>query len=158
MDSSSTHSPTVETSIRKLRTFLDELMESGADIPAICRLIAETRLGLMEQWKADHPHEKDNPFTQEKVASRVGITLGAYGAFERGKTEPSLLRLREIALALGLERDYFSPTGDLASAAARFAAEADRFQRIGNSLETLVEQFQALLPDGPPAPAPDEHD
>lgn len=97
-------------------------MERAGDTsrPAISQRIAATRKRLQEQWKADHANERPNRFSQEEVARRVGVSLGAYGAWERNR-EPDLERLRQIAKALDLDADYFSPTGDLASATARVA-------------------------------------
>jgi transcriptional regulator with XRE-family HTH domain len=157
MSTSSTCSPSPETSVRKLRTFLGELMAQGASTPAICQRIRETRERLQEQWKADHPGERGNPFTQEKVAGRIGqdgITVGAYGAFERYR-EPDMQRLREIAQALGLDEDYFMPMGDLATATARVEAEADRLAKTTDAMEELLGQLRALLPPGAPAQARD---
>lgn len=144
MRSQGIHSGAVETPVRKLRTFLVDLMETAGDNrPAISQKIRDTRKRLHDEWKADHPGEKDNPFTQEAVARRVPVTLGAYGAWERGKIEPSLQRLRQVAVALGLDEDYFSPSGDLASATARLEAEADRLAEIRQGLEQLLPVLQS---------------
>lgn len=122
-------------------------MESAGESdgrPAICRRINDTRRRQQERWKADHPGERDNPYTQEAVARRVGVTLGAYGAWERSR-EPELFRLRQIATALGLDEDYFSPTGDLASATARVEAEADQLAEIRVELKELLPVLRALV-------------
>lgn len=147
MGSSSVYSAAVETTPRKLRTLLVELMESAGENegrPAICRRINETRRRQQERWKADHPGERENPYTQEAVARRIGVTLGAYGAWERTR-EPELFRLRQIAVALGLDEDYFSPTGDLASATARVEAEADQLAEIRGELQELLPVLRALV-------------
>lgn len=160
MDSSSTDTQTPATSVRKLRSFLDELMAAGVDTPALCHRIQAVRKGLYDQWKADHPGEKGNPFSQEKVAARIGdegITTGAYGDFER-KTEPSMGRLRQIAKALDLDENYFTPEGDPATAMARLEAEADRLARAADALTALLERIERLLPPEGHAQAPDEPD
>lgn len=147
MASATVYSGASETTVRKLRTLLGELMESAGESdgrPAICRRINDTRRRQQEQWKADHPGERDNPYTQESVARRVGVTLGAYGAWERTR-EPELFRLRQIATALGLDEDYFSPTGDLASATARVEAEADQLAEIRGELRELLPVLRALV-------------
>lgn len=128
--------------------------------PAISARIRRTREDLQEQWDADHPGENGNPYTQEKVASRVGpsgVTVGAYRKFETVR-EPKLSRLRQIAVALELDEDYFLPTGNLASATARLEAEADRFAGLGVRLEGVVGALEALLPDPPPERTPDAPD
>jgi transcriptional regulator with XRE-family HTH domain len=135
------------------------MAQGDAELPAISRRIRETRERLQKQWERDHPGKRGNPFTQANVAARVGatgITAKAYGDFERGKTEPSLLRLRETALALGLDEDYFMPTGDLVTTTARLEAEADRLHETVDVLAGLLEPLRALLPAEPPAQAPDE--
>jgi transcriptional regulator with XRE-family HTH domain len=150
MSSQGIHSEAVETPTRKLRTFLSELMESAGEAskrPAICQRIHDTRDRLRKQWNADHPGERGNPFTQEAVARRVGpdgVTLGAYGAWERTR-EPELYRLRQIATALGLDEDYFAPSGDLASATARVEAEADRLARQNDQIEELLAALRSQL-------------
>lgn len=155
MDSASTHTPTGETSARIFRTFWGQLEDQ--DTPALCLRIRSARERLQEQWKATHPGERGNPYTQEKVANRMGITTGAYGAFERYR-EPDMQRQREIAAALGLDEDYFSPSADLASATARVEAEADRLRRLGDSLEELLTHLRAQTPAAPPAQAQSEPD
>ncbi len=41
---------------------------------------------------------KGKDFTQEYMATKLGITPGAYAKMERGETDPSLTRLKEIAV------------------------------------------------------------
>ena len=41
--------------------------------------------------------------TQEELARRVGTTQSAIARIERGRTEPSLSRIREIVRACGLD-------------------------------------------------------
>lgn len=162
MGKSSTGSAAPSTSVRKLRTFLDDVMSQAADAasrPAICQRIRDKRKELQRQWKDEHPGEKGNPFTQERVAARLadfGVTPKTYGEYERFK-EPSIQRLREIATALSLDEDYFAPTGDLATAAARLEAEGDRLQLIGDQLGDLVGELRVRLgleEDAPPAGEP----
>lgn len=130
-----------------------------SDTPALCLHIRQTRERLQEQWKAEHPTERGNPFTQERVAQRVGagLTTKSYGDFERFR-EPDMQRLREIATALNLDQDYFMPSGDLATATARVEAEADRLSRTTDAMESLLEQLRALLPPEAPAQAPSERE
>lgn len=151
MGSQAIDSSAVETTTRKLRNFLDEMVgQAGEDEarPAICQRIRDTRDHLFKQWKADHPRQRPNPFSQEEVARRVGVSLGGYGAWER-TLEPDLQRLREIAVALELDEDYFAPTGNLATATARLEAEADRFAGLGDRLEDVLAGLEALVPGAP---------
>ncbi len=67
--------------------------------PAICRRIRRLRDSLKEQFGSD--------FSQESVARRVGISLKAYRAYESFR-EPRGERLKQIAVALGQDEDYFS--------------------------------------------------
>lgn len=149
MDSQAVHIGAVETPASKMRTFLAELMEQASQRPAICERVRSTRLRLKESWAADHPGDRDNPFTQEEVARRVGVTLGAYSAWEKTR-EPDLARLRQIAAALALDEDYFSPTGDLASATARVEAEADRLATVTDHLTSFLEELKSQLAAGSP--------
>jgi transcriptional regulator with XRE-family HTH domain len=111
---------------------------------------------LKAQWELEHPGQRGNPFTQEQVAQRIGITLSAYGRFERTR-EPNLARLRQIAVALGLDEDYFLPSGDLTAATARVEAEADRLRRQGDELAQLLETLRALVPTDQSSPSEHEH-
>lgn len=127
-----------------MRSFVDDLMRDASKTrPAICERIQQTRRALFVEWRASHPGT-DNPYSQENVARRVGVTLGGYGGWER-HVEPNLSRLRQIAVALNLDEDYFLPSGDLASATARVEAEADRLAGIGGQLEVLVEALARAL-------------
>ena len=44
--------------------------------------------------------------SQEKLSELSGISKNFIGAIERGKSEPSITTLEQIALALGVEFDY----------------------------------------------------
>jgi transcriptional regulator with XRE-family HTH domain len=139
-----------------MRTFLAELMEES-QAPAISQRLKATRERLKAKWAAENPGEPDNPFTQEEIARRIGVTLGAYGGWEN-KKEPSLMRLRQAALAFGLDEDYFSPTGDLATATARVEAEADRFGAVIDQVEAFLAMLKSQLGVEPVEPPPDEHE
>lgn len=125
--------------------------QASTERPALSQRIWQTRIRLRDEWTHEHPKERGNPFTQEAMAARVGVTLGAYGAWERAK-EPKPARLREIALALGLDEDYFLPSGDLTAATARVEAEADRMSSMADQMEVLLQQLQARLATEAPAP------
>lgn len=165
MTTSNADSPTLETQTRKLRTFLTDVMAAaGDDTPAICKRIRQTRERLYQEWTAEHGTKRGNPFTQEKVARRIvsaedpqGITVGAYGAFERFR-EPSLERLRQIAFAFNLDEDYFLPSSDLASATARVDAEAVRLAEVGDEFAELLKALRTLVEDPAPGPSPSELD
>jgi transcriptional regulator with XRE-family HTH domain len=127
-------------------------------LPAICLRIRKTRRELFDRWAAENPNEQGmNPYSQEQVASRVGITRNAYRAFER-RREPSLARLRQIAAALGLDDDYFSPRADRASVTARLEAEADRYAEMNDRLQALIEALQALLAEQASQPTPGDNE
>lgn len=143
MRTSSSHTSGVQTDVALMRTFLDHVM-SAAETPPISARIRKKREELQTAWDADHPGENGNPFTQEKVAGRVGITLGAYRKLETER-EPKMNRLRQIALALYLDEDFFLPTQDLTSATARLEAETDRIRGLGDDLESLLGDLRARL-------------
>lgn len=44
--------------------------------------------------------------TQSEIASRLNISTSTYGDYERGRTEPDLQTLREIAIILDVSIDY----------------------------------------------------
>ena len=133
MGTSSTDTSGHATNVRKLRSFLLDLMEA-AEVPAICARVRRVRESITD--------EEGKRLTQEKAAARVGVTAKAYRKWETTR-EPSSKRLREIALAFGLERDYFLPTGDLAAATGRVEAEADRLKELGDRLETFLEGLKS---------------
>lgn len=155
MGKSSTGKGATATKVRSLRTLLAEAMTvaaEAAETPAICARIRQTRERLKDQWSSEHPGERGNPFTQEAVASRLDATVKTYRSYE-ATTEPKSWRLREIAVALGLDGDYFLPSGDLASATARLEAEADRLKVIGDDLQALLAAARAQLDQQPTARA-----
>jgi transcriptional regulator with XRE-family HTH domain len=134
-----------------------EQADEQSNVPAICVRIRKTRERLSDEWKAANPGQRGNPFTQERIAARMGLTTKSYGDYERGR-EPDLQRLREIALAFSLDEDYFAPSGDLASATARVEAEADRFAKATDQVEDLLAALRAQLgvePAAPPLAEPD---
>lgn len=135
---------------------MEEAQENLA-VPAISQRIRATRERLQEQWKADHPGQRGNPFTQERVAATLRLTTKSYGDYERSR-EPDLPRLREIARAFNLDEDYFSPTGDLATATARIEAEAERLRLGNDEMQALLATLRAQLKEGSPAPARAEPD
>lgn len=153
MRSQALQSGDLETSVRKVRTFLSDLMEAAGDtseIPAISRRIRKARERKHDEWEAEHGTGRGNPFTQEAVAHRIGVSLSGYGNWERGKTEPALARLRQIAVALGLDEDYFSPTGDLASVTARLEAEADQLGAVREELQGFLPVLRSLVQERAP--------
>lgn len=148
MRSQALQSGDLETSVRKVRTFLTDLMEAAGDtseIPAISRRIRTARERRQEEWEAENGTGRGNPYTQEAMARQLEVSLSGYGNWERGRTEPTLARLRQIAVALGLDEDYFSPTGDLASATARVEAEADRLAELREDLQELLPVLRSLV-------------
>lgn len=114
------------------------------EIPAISLRIRKARERKHDEWSAEHGTERGSPYTQEAMARTIGLSLSGFGNLERGKTEPKLQRLRQIAVALGFDEDYFSPTGDLASATARVEAEADRLGEIREELQELLPLLRSL--------------
>jgi transcriptional regulator with XRE-family HTH domain len=138
-----------------VHSFFADLMKAS-ERPAICQRIKAVRTQRMADWDLEHPGERGNPYTQEQVAQRIGITLGAYGQFERTR-EPNLARLRQIAVALFLDEDYFLPSGDLTAATARVEAEADRLRRQGDEFEQLLATLRGLVPTDQSSPSEHEH-
>lgn len=149
MRTSSVHTPSVQTNVARLRTVLNQVM-AAAETPALSGRIRKKREALQQAWEANNPGKNGNPFTQEKVAGRVGITLGAYRKLETER-EPKPSRLRQIALALKLDEDFFLPSQDLTSATGRLEAETERLRGLGDDLESLLgdlrSRVQAVKPD-----------
>lgn len=106
MSTSSTRTKEPQTEMRKLRTFIDDLM-AGVRTPPICRRIRELREERFERDKqAAREERRANRFSQEAVAQRVGVSLKAYRAYEDTR-EPDYERRQQIALALDLPEDFF---------------------------------------------------
>jgi hypothetical protein len=99
------HTKSQQTNLRNLRRILVETMES-VPLPPISVLIRETRERLRDEAKADGGQAAAAEFSQEAIARRIGVSLGAYAAYELGR-EPDYGRRRQIALALGFNEDYF---------------------------------------------------
>jgi transcriptional regulator with XRE-family HTH domain len=93
---------------------------SELELPDICRRIREDR--------------EATGVTQEEMARRLYLSLGAYAAYERGR-EPRLARLRQIALALGLPEDHYETP---AQAPSEDAELVERLERIERALQELV--------------------
>lgn len=76
--------------------------------------------------------------TQEELARRVGTTQSAIARIERGRTAPSLERLRELVRACGLDLELrLVPLDDSAWSVAR--------SNLALSVEARVRQHQATL-------------
>ena len=76
--------------------------------------------------------------TQEGLSRRVGTTQSAIARVERGRTEPSLRRVREIVRACGLELGTtLSPEEDSDWGLA--------LRNLGLSVDQRVRQHQAAL-------------
>jgi transcriptional regulator with XRE-family HTH domain len=56
---------------------------------------------------------------QESVATELGISITAYSKIERGKTNPSILRLNQIAKCLGVSVFDFLTGLNIASASVK---------------------------------------
>lgn len=106
MSTSSTRTKDPQTEMRKVRTFLDDLM-AGVRTPPICRRIRELREERFELDKqAAREERRANRFSQEAMAQRVGVSLKAYRAYEDTR-EPDYERRQAIAAALDLPDDFF---------------------------------------------------
>lgn len=104
----------------------------AAEAPVLCRRIRDARLRVAH-------------ISQEEAARRVGLSLKAYRAYEVFR-EPSIRRLREIALAFGLEENYFVVTNgsDPGSAALEHKVDAE-LREIKTRLERLERTVAHLV-------------
>jgi len=123
MRMSSAHTKHRYRNARTLRKLLTDAM-GELEIPEICQRIREAR--------------ERAGVTQEEMARRLFLSLGAYAAYER-RREPRLSRLRQIAQALGLPEDYFENPAPALPAEDDFA---DRLGRIERVLEELVARLE----------------
>lgn len=150
MTLSSMHTPDPTTNLRTLRSFLDLTMRDAAKMlktPATCKRIRELREEKQEVWAADHPGERGNPFTQESMAHRIGITRDAYRQLETTR-EPKLERLRDIAEALEKPFGYFIEEHGSQEEFAQILAAVQETQA------QMLEEIQALRKElGNPARA-----
>ena len=121
--------------------------EAATPAPPISQWVRRTRERLQKEWSAKQGAERGNPFTQEAVARRVGVTLKTYNLWENHRV-PRPHRLRQIATALWLDAEYFLPTADVATATALLVAEVDRLRTAGDGLEDLLGGLRALVGEG----------
>lgn len=49
---------------------------------------------------------KENKYTQEEMAKKLGITTSAYGFYEQGKTVPDASKVLELARMFDVTTDY----------------------------------------------------
>ena len=89
-------------------------------------------------------YRKDLGFTQEQLAERLGVTLGAVSKWERGSSEPDLSYIMDLAELFHVSVDAligFSMRG------ADADAEADRIEELMNraSFEELEEECENAL-------------
>lgn len=104
----------------------------AAEAPALCRRIRDARLSVAR-------------ISQEEAARRLGLSLKAYRAYEVFR-EPSLRRLREIALAFGLDEEHFLASNGSADASSAFEHKVDtelreikiRLERLERALAQLA--------------------
>ena len=49
---------------------------------------------------------EENNFTQQEIASKIGLTKGAYGCYERGVSVPDALTLLQLSKIFDVTTDY----------------------------------------------------
>jgi len=147
ISTSSARTKETQTQVRKLRTFLSDLMEGSersTDPPPICARIRELREERKARDKetARREHRK-NKFTQEAFAHGVGVTLKAYSAYESFR-EPDYEKRKIIARLLELPEDYFegqvSTTQELRDLRGELAEVREQNIRIEQKLDELLDQ------------------
>jgi len=79
--------------------------------PPICARIRATRDRLRQEALDRGEKEKARQLTQQGIAERLHLSLGAYAAYEKTR-EPAYYRRREIAKVFGLAADYFDAPGE----------------------------------------------
>jgi transcriptional regulator with XRE-family HTH domain len=108
---------------------------SAADAPVLCRRIRAARLG------AAH-------ISQEEAARRLGLSLKAYRAYELFR-EPSVRRLREIALAFGLDEEHFLASNGTENARSghehKLEAELQELKTRLERVERALAQLTTLV-------------
>lgn len=50
---------------------------------------------------------KENKYTQEEMAKKLGVTTSAYGFYEQGRIVPDTLKILELANMFNVTTDYF---------------------------------------------------
>lgn len=86
--------------------------------------------------------------TQENIAVELDITAGAYAKIERGETDPSITRLKQIADILKVDvtfffQDHSAALSMVAESENRYTAYASR-EDVEN-LSQLIKQINAKL-------------
>lgn len=89
-------------------------------------------------------YRKEKHMTQAVLAEEVGVDSETISRFERGTALPSLLRLFEIAQALGVG------VGDLLAEASTFTRDTERavagiFDEINPEDQRLLRQIAGLM-------------
>ena len=49
---------------------------------------------------------KENKYTQEEMAKKLGVTTSAYGFYEQGRIVPDTLKILELANMFNVTTDY----------------------------------------------------
>lgn len=76
-------------------------------------------------------------FNQQDMATKLGITAGAYAKIERGETDPSITRLYSIADILGIEIELI----------LRDTIELSNIEVSNKEIETIHSQIATLNKD-----------
>lgn len=93
----------------------------------------------------------DKGFSQDYVSTEIGITLSAYSKIERGLTDPSLSRMKQIAGALEVDlsllfkpRDYPLFSGAADPGGATTPVSRYEFEAYVGLLRDMQEQLRDL--------------
>lgn len=80
----------------------------------------------MDKWIAlVKSRMREVKFTQEKLAERIGVTQGAVGHWLRKEREPTLERMNEILVVLGIGHLQMNASSDVAELAQAYASDFD---------------------------------
>lgn len=92
-------------------------------------------------------------YTQDNMGAELGITAGAYAKIERGETDPSATRLKQIAEILGVEVSYFfqktATSQHLLDKTSNYGVASQQdLEQLGTLIESLrrdIEKIRAEL-------------
>lgn len=89
---------------------------------------------------------KENKYTQEDIAKKIGITKSAYGYYEQGKTVPDAHTLSKLASIFGVSTDYLLGRTDLKHNLSKDEIEKDEeVEELARILLQLDEKEQKKI-------------
>lgn len=86
---------------------------------------------------------KENKYTQEEMAKKLGVTTSAYGFYEQGRIVPDTLKILELANMFNVTTDYLLGLSEDKKPIEDITERQKKAIRLTDQLTD--EQFESIL-------------